>query len=38
MEQKFVSIVDSRLEYGRYYSIISRFLEDANSLDERVLE
>lgn len=35
-EQKFVSIVDSRLEYGRYYSIISRFLEDANSLEERV--
>lgn len=36
MEQKFISIVDSRLEYGRYYSIISRFLDDANSLDERV--
>lgn len=36
MKQKFVSIVDSRLEYGRYYSIISRFLEDANSLEERV--
>lgn len=35
-KQKFVSIVDSRLEYGRYYSIISRFLEDANSLEERV--
>ena len=35
-EQKFVSIVDSRLEYGRYYSIISRFLEDTNSLEDRV--
>lgn len=36
LNQKFVSIVDSRLEYGRYYSIISRFLEDANSLEDRV--
>lgn len=38
IEQKLISIIDSRLEYGRYYSIISSFLEDANSLDRKAQE
>lgn len=38
LEQQFISIVDTSLEYRRYYSIISRFVEDVNSLEDRVFK